>query len=380
MIQFVKQLNPNLLRMAFNNDVVRFKSSLTTTPEYAEITINPGTTVRLYPSPTGWFYFNFKPYMSVFINTDDFADTVQPGLTAEDAGSFVYSAANRIATPRIVTFTVYYASGLTDAQSYTLSWLAAVQQPGNYITYSANELIVLSPPMPDATNIAYLKYWEGYPFDVSLYSPGGEVTINNLSNGISQSFSLIGYGDRLYFSDGRTTETLEDQIPLIEGHNRLRLILNEQSTENAKFIVLEKAPPCTGVYLKWLNALGGYSYWLFENTYAIDRSTKQLGEIDRDFENPDTAFARSIQTGREVQDTLKIVAELLTPPQRDIVQNLLESPKVYLFTGAPYSRSSPQSWTEVTVKTTSARIKNPRESLTNFAFDIELPVRYTQVL
>lgn len=377
MIQFVKPLVPNRLRMAYNNDVVRFYSTLGGTPAYSDVTIYPGVTVRLYPDPNGRFYFNFRPYISTFINTANFEDTTETNLTAEDPDSFVYSAMNNVATQRNVTFAINMGDAGTDTASYTLTWLAAAQQIGSYTEYNINNLLVLSPALPDAANTWYLKYWEGYPFDFSVFSNVTGMEVINTTNLVSASLNVVGYGDRVFLSDGRTDETLEDFLPLAKGYNTLKLLRENDSPEDAKFIQLEKAAPCDGVYLKWRNAQGGYSYWLFENTYAVDRNAKSLGELNRDFENPENSFGNTTQVGREVQDTLKIVAELLTPSQRDIVQNLLESPKVYLFTGKPYSRSDYRSWIEVSVKTTSARIKNPRESLTNFAFDIELPVRYT---
>ena len=380
MIQFIQPIDADRLRMAYNNDVVRFKSSFITTPAYGLVTIAGSPSVRLYPSPDGVFYFNFKPYVTALINTNNFEDTTVTDLITTVPESFIYSHSSAV-LQRQVTFLVYQDSDVYETAIHSLTWLAAAQQTGSYIPHAVNQMLVLSPALPDAANTTYLKYWEGYPFDVSLYSKQDTLIITNSTNLAQEDFSLSADGaTRLFFADGRTDETLEDLLPLVNGYNRLKLQRATDASADAKFILLDKAAACPGIYLKWLNAQGGYSYWLFENTYAVDRSAKSIGELDRDFENLENSFARTTQMGREVQDTLKIVAELLTDAQRNIVQNLLESPKVYLFTGAPYSRSDYHSWIEVSVKTTSARIRNPREALTNFAFDIELPVRYTQTL
>jgi hypothetical protein len=184
----------------------------------------------------------------------------------------------------------------------------------------------------------------------------------------------------MVFSNGDDDETLEDILPLAEGYNTLRVMQLDTEADTDKFISLHKVPYKQGVYLKWLNALGGYSYWLFEDTYSIDRSTKQLGELDRDNDNLEDTFGRSIQIGKESQDSLKIIAELLTEDERRIVEGILDSPKIYLFTGKPFAQNGYRDWIEVSLKTTSARIKNPRQPLTNFTFDIELPMRYTQTL
>lgn len=68
MIQFVNSLNENRLRMAFNNDIIRFYSDKPAAPQYCDIKIAgiPGVVadadVRLYPNPQNQFFFNFKPY------------------------------------------------------------------------------------------------------------------------------------------------------------------------------------------------------------------------------------------------------------------------------------------------------------------------------
>lgn len=379
MIHFIQPLEPERLRTAFNNDVVRFYTDVSTQPNYADVTLGSGPTVRLYPAPDGRFYFNFKPYVAALINTSNFDDTLATSLDVTNVASFALPAP--AAALRLdVTFAVNTAQDVNDTVTHTLNWLSAAQQLGSYRPLAVDALHVLTPHRTDAANGHYLKYWVGYPFDVSLYSPGGTLKITNKTNLLWQDIPLADGGTRLFLGDGRTDETLEDLLPLNDGYNVLKLLRTGDTLTKTQFISLEKEANCSGVYLKWLNAQGGYSYWLFADTYSIDRSAKTLGELDRDFENLQDSAARTIQTGRQVQDTLKIVAELLTPAQRDLVQNVLESPKVYLFTGKPYSRSSYRDWIEVSVKTSSARIRNARETLTNFAFDIELPERFTQVL
>lgn len=209
----------------------------------------------------------------------------------------------------------------------------------------------------------------------SLLSLRRNFSLMNETNGLNQTFTQDGSVTRLVFSDGRTDETLETLLPLAEGRNRLKFGFTQP-----KWALVEKVPYKCGVYLKWLNALGGYSYWLFENTYALDRSTKSLGEMDSDNNNLDSSFGRSIALGKESQDSMKIIAELLNEDDRRIVEGILESPKIYLFTGQPFARNSSRNWIEVNLKTSSARLKNPKQPLINFAFEIELPQRYTITL
>lgn len=380
MIQFKNIQNPEYLRMAYNNDIYRFYSD-TVSPSFAEVTIQGNTPIRLYPSPEGMFFCNLKPYISAMINTLDFEDITTTNLIATDAGSFTYPANDGHLLKASVDFKI---TQITDSETFDdsttleLQWLAAAQQHGAFNNLRKDNLLVLSPHLPEAMNNWYIKYWEGYPFDVTFYSNRSSIILQNTSNLLLGEFDTGQECTRLFFSDGRTDVTLEDFIPMNTGLNHLKM--TRENDSNYYTLTVDKANGCKGVYLKWLNTQGGYSYWLFENTYAIDRTVKDLGELERDFKNLANSSARTAQIGRQVQDSIKVVAELLTPPQRNIVQNLLESPKVYLFTGTPYGRTNYHDWIEVAVKTSSARIKNPREELTNFSFELEPPERYTITL
>lgn len=387
MITFTSAAAANRLYMAYNNLIIRYYSTATNAPLRSEITglgltVSPNEPpITLYPDPDGRFFFNFRPYVAALINRNNFEDTVEPEIVSGQPDTFVYNVFNRMFLQRLVTITVYLPGGASETHNLTLSWLAGVQQLGDVHQYLLGDTCILSPFMAGTQNSYYLKYWQGYPFDIPFFANVTGLTVKNETNLLQQEFPSLGaYGTRLFVSDGRTDESLEDLLPLAVGYNRLRIMRDEEESDADPFILLEKMPYKCGVYLKWLNALGGYSYWLFEDTYSIDRATKSLGELDRDNDNPTETFARTTQIGKESVDTLKVVAELLTENESRIVQGILDSPKIYLFTGQPYAQSSYRHWVEVTLKTTSARIKNPREPLTNFTFDIELPVRYAQVL
>jgi hypothetical protein len=378
MIQFTQMQPQNILRMAYNNDVIRFYSDTITTPAYAEVSINDASPIRLYPNPQGRFYCNLMPYIKAMINTTNFEDTTATELSVTDPQSFVYNANNGRYLSAQVTFKVVQSDTVNEVTNTELYWLAATQQHAEFRLLFINDLLVLTPNKPNTLNQWYVKYWEGYPFDVGFYNKSTSLKIEHLGNLHWQDFNSEDVCSRLFLSDGRTDVTLEDFIPLSTGTNNLKL--TRQNDGYPYFLTIDKAESCKGVYLKWLNAQGGYSYWLFENTYAVDRTVKDMGELDRDFSNLDSSFGRTSQIGRQSQDTLKLLAELLTPPQRNIVQNLVESPKVFLFTGTPYGKTGYSDWVEVSVKTNSVRIKNPRQELTNFAFDIELPERYVITL
>ncbi len=379
MIQFTKNINATHLRKAYNNDVVELFTDSALEPLYCDVISGTALNIRLYPSPNKKFFINFKPYITALLNTRNFEDTLQPALNSYPE-SYIYNFTQGSYLELEITFSIALEGGTQDTLTQTLAWFAGVEQPTDYNSFLKTSYFLLSPFTKDTANHQYIKYWQGYPFDVSLYHAGATLTLHNSTTLMDRQFTVPGKVSRIIFSDGRTDETLESFFPLAEGFNKIRLMGSASETTNDKFITLEKIPYKCGAYIKWLNKYGGYSYWLFENTYAIDRITKQLGELDRDLSNLEDTFARAIQVGKESQDTLKVVAELLTEDESQIVQGILDSPKVYLFTGKPFSQNGAHSWVEVSLKTGNARIKNARQPLTNFSFDLELPQRYTQTL
>lgn len=394
MIKFVTDIDKDKLRMAYNNDILRFYSDATTPAQYADVILREDVpfllentearqlfSIRLYPNPQGQFYVNLQPYIAATLNTRNFTDTLNPSLEAGSPNSFIYNYNNGTVLSGVLSLKIMHTDATVATSNSALTWLAGAQQYGEYTRFAKTTFMIQSPSRKDNPNEWPLKYWQGYPFDVSLYmlysifSLRRSIPIKNETNGLSQTFAQEGTINRLVFSDGRTDETIETMLPLTEGMNKLKFGFTQP-----KWLHVEKVPYKCGVYLKWLNALGGYSYWLFEDTYAIDRSTKSLGEIDSDNANIENSFGRSISLGKESQDTLKIIAELLTEDDRRIVEGILDSPKIYLFTGQPFAQSGSRDWIEVTLKTSNARLRNPKQPLINFAFEIELPARYTVTL
>lgn len=376
-LQMITPPGSERLRMAYNNHIIRFGSSIA--PLYADITAN-GLNVHLFPHPDGTFFFNFRPFVSALINSRNFDDLNVAGLDINDPSTFIHDFTEGTVLKLEVQIKVAVSETVSETANFSLSWLAGVEQVSNHHNFNTAGTYLLSPFRKLTANSYYSKYWQGYPFDIAFYTLANTLAIYNRTNLLSASFGLTGSAHRLIFSDGRTDETLEDLLPMVEGTNMLRFSAGVPSHANARYVTLVKEPYKSGVYLKWLNCYGGYSYWLFEDTYSIDRSTKHLGEIDREMQNLEDTITRTLQMGKDSQDTMRVVAELLTEDERGIVEGILDSPKIYLFTGQPYSRSSSRDWMEITLKTTGTRLKNARQPLTNFTFDLELPQRYTQRL
>ena len=63
-----------------------------------------------------------------------------------------------------------------------------------------------------------------------------------------------------------------------------------------------------------------------------------------------------------------------------ILRDLLDSVKVYLFTGTPFTKSEITDWVEVGVKSGNFRLTNSREKLNTLSLTIDLPTNVTRMV
>ena len=375
MIVFTTPIDEDVLKMAYNNNIIKFATEETQAPLYCHM--DGGFSVTLYPGPDNSFYYNFKDIIASRINTNNFEDHQITNIINSEPASFIYESTSGSYLYTTISIEIGFPGNIYQSTNLQIHWLAGVEQLGENRKFKIEDVFIMSPIYGLSNNINYLKYWQGYPFDISIYNGSQQLKVYHNSNQLELNFDNVARVSRLFISDGRTDESLEDILPLFEGLNSITISNN--NTDEFHLSLQKVAYKC-GVYIKWFNKYGGYNYWLFEDTSSIDRTIKSLGELDRDFSNPNETFTRAIQIGKESQDTIRVTAELLSEEERSIVAGIMDSPKIYLFTGQPFSRAFPENWVEISLKTSSARIKNPKQQLTNFVFDFDLPQRYTQTL
>ena len=88
---------------------------------------------------------------------------------------------------------------------------------------------------------------------------------------------------------------------------------------------------CEGIYLKWLNTQGGYSYELFSNAYTEDKIYKSLGEIQRHWRSRGSLSDNTYDLGRESKSQINIYKKISRLDMREVA-SLLDSPEVYMYT------------------------------------------------
>lgn len=504
-IVFEKQLSLTDLLFSYNNNTVTFKQSSTTlTPTKATVFFN-NMQFTLFPDPQKKFYFNFKYAVSTMINgTNNFADKTGLDLVTPivndfqseviaDGGTFeafdclvaqlydlgvdpIIDYTDFIFKEFNVTYKIFYSNDTEDMQVVDYNFLSAVVNPQNYkqlypdFPYAVDTQMFLKP-------IPYLKYWSGYPFDVTFYN--GE--LSDLDVGVATDLGVVYSLDFLwspdfelqdgYFSNNNYAfngtignniifnyNCFEEQIDIfnnikpndyiaindwkykvisvsnigniytittkiiIKGYdyvpigdteitnafelnsgiqttetytneNRINRVVISNGNElinlergynnfvinNASIQIENITDVCGGHYLKWLNAFGGWNYWLFYKGNDT-LTTKDLGTIYNDYEDVVDTISPYVAIGKTSENNIVVQQELITPNETLILNDLLESPKVYLFTGTPNEVVQPNDWLEVTIKAGSFRVVNSREKLNSLSLTIELPMNNTKTL
>lgn len=380
---FTQDIAQDKLLMAYNNHVIRFYSDEDKEVLNATIT-GIGINATIYPIPTGGFYFNLKEYIMAAINTKNFEDDLQTDLISLDDDTFTYDVTEGTYIDGPVLITVNFTDATFDSVIRNVHFLAGVEQ---LETYKKNETIiadsdyaVLSPVKDRTNNTTYLKYWEGYPFEFSFHTihPEDNFSLLNATTAVEHEFKAKGKITSVIVSDGRTDVTIEDFVSLTTGQNIVRFKRNEILQE--PILELIKIDAECGVYIKFLNKAGRWTYFLFSIYHFRTRTSKYMAELDNDFENIEDTKSPVIQTGKISGDTLRCAAERLYQDDKTLLEGITDSPKIYLFTGERFSRSNHMDWVEMSVKSGSFTLMEPKKRIYSFYMEFDLPNRYTQKL
>lgn len=383
-IVFSKDVPTDRLLTAYNNHIIVFSSDSGLIPATAQI-VGLGIDVLLYPHPNGTFYFNFQEYIATEINTKNFSDDTLHNLNETDSETFTYDVTDGFYLEGTVTIRINFADTTMEAVSRNLKFYVGVDQITDYkknqILFVPNQIAVLSPVEDRSNNSCYVRYWAGYPFEFTFYNPDNPTSpfiIENVSNGLQHQFLSKGKFNSLYISDGRTDINIENFLPLVTGENNLQFYIG---AINQKLnLTLYKEESRCGVYVKFLNKNGRFNYWLMSKNHFRNRTVKYGSEIENDFYNLEDTSSPTLQTGKTGDETIRCVAEKLADRDRLIFEGIIDSPKIYLFTGERFSKANLNDWMEVRLKTSSFQVKEPKKRLYTYVVEFELPSRYMQLL
>jgi hypothetical protein len=130
-----------------------------------------------------------------------------------------------------------------------------------------------------------------------------------------------------------------------------------------------------GIYLKWFNANGGYSYWLFDKFYSDTTSTKTIDEIVGKYDNLKNVNSFSTITGKEANATYKIQTRF-NVLYKEYITSILTSPSVEMYVHqTPFNQIDVNKFIAVKLSDGSFTFNNK-----NSNFKLDLTITLPEIL
>jgi len=370
-IIFNKTIPSDRLCLAYNNNILDFTTNNVLDVVNCRVTIN-GTSIVLYPHPNKRFYLNLKQYITTFLNVDNFADDLDVSDMAIDF-TYFYDWTNKVYLNTDIDIQVNFTDLSNETETLTSKWLSGYLQLNNRQIIPNDEFKVL---VPQIDNKALLRIWNGYPIDFTFYNPNIE---NNITFNYNEEYEIVtSFGSflvsRLFITDGINVSGL----PSLDY--KFNMIVKSNEVEVFRFNWNQTTPKCNnGFYIKWINSLGGYSYWLFEN-WESNQQTKDLGEINNDYNNLEDTLSETIQIGKTSQNRVNVTTDTINEQEQLLLSDLFDSPKIYWFIGTPNEVNNYNDWTEISLVTSSISLQKTKRDLNNITLTFELPTNDTRTI
>lgn len=354
------------LLSAYNNSVLEFGTDVGT-PSRAIILVE-NFKFEVTPNKEV-FFFDLKEIVKVLVNQDNFTDAIE----VLNANNFLFPDGNLYKEIEF-SITVFKSSGSSETLTKTYKYIKSVKQIIR-TEFAENDLIKVLSPSNDI--VSSVSYFEGYPFDVSIFSNiARSITLTHKRTSATITLNLSKGVNRLFLSNGENDNLgFESNVPLVVGVNELELKVDASNI--LTLFVTKKEVEC-GVYLKWLNQNSGWSYWKFNEIFKESIKTKSLDEINSDYNNIENSVSRVTQTGKTAQKFLALLSGKLTENERLIVEQIFTSPKIFYYKNSELQPFRKVDWKEIKVTNSSKELRNTKNFNHEYNVDIELPELYTQ--
>ncbi|OAB78788.1 hypothetical protein [Cochleicola gelatinilyticus] len=392
-ITFTKQ--PIGIYPAYNNSYIEFTSSLVgdnkaviNVVDVGILSIYNSNSFTIYPNVSGKYLFNLKDIIKAKFNKYGFDDLYSETPTADAMDGFGESIEGTY-LQQLISITVSNDSQ-TDTINKTYYFFKGVKQfseLSDEITFSPETQIINS--NPEILNISEnnidfsLTYFEGFPFafDIKRVLQNNEIVIKNLNTGVIADTLEANSNNafRIYVDTGTINWNTTEFLPLTDTLNRLEIYKLDglNNTSNKTNLNLKKYPSKCGVYLKWFNNQGGYSYWLFDEFTKYSLSAKDLKSVaSNNFRNVNEGLVAPTKLiGKKGSESVRLKSRVDANEDK-LIQSLFTSPSVQMYSSSqPYVNGK---WINVEV---SNKYENSNKKLTNnVEVTIDLPDLITPTL
>ncbi len=221
------------------------------------------------------------------------------------------------------------------------------------------------------------RLWHAFDFEVRMYKDADVIDDLNLSY-YRFLKSTDQYNSKIEDFIGKILAPIQDlkcyvgypfEYSTLDQH-LIRRYLVQTGASNTQIRPCRAIDAC-GVYVKWLNQQGAYSYHLFKPQSEMRLSTKSGGVV---MDNR-SAYRHVQEIGKRGVFTQKIHTRVHVN-ERDLLISIMLSPEIYLYRGERFSGSN--TWERVRVISKEFKFKDKSNNFVSFEATCELSEPLTQ--
>jgi hypothetical protein len=196
------------------------------------------------------------------------------------------------------------------------------------------------------TKARYLQKFEGYPLSVAALKFDGSTYVIFNDSAISNSYVtethfVINIPDGVAQVAISETTGVEDNLlrmnsgELITANDgtAIELFTNIASREYSALQVIHSCTPDSPFYVKWINATGGYDYFMFRRRQKIKQELKNV-QVSVPFTGSSDNVYNEEVYGYDVNNSVAAGAENVNRYEFEVLRGLLTSPRMWWFNEA----------------------------------------------
>lgn len=371
----------------YNPNLVTFVSDSATVPNLAGVAITVPylseiISFAITPNSNNEFTFDFQSIMGDL--SKESTSYLEPSFLFPDIGATLLNALfidSNICTDVQIAFYIFYGATLidntTDVTYFFLKSSRQVLESNIMTDYSATvgvgggfEYCLV----PFVEGNQGFKVWEGFPIELSFDALGSTLTTVQNGNGVILGKALAPDEEnrfvRLVLIDHLGNELTDIDDNTI---NNLEINMSGGSypIDTTCFVDYNTVEcPDKSKYFRFLNSVGGLSYYLFEDIYITERQRSNKKRVNRRQTALETMSSRAVSLGNDTTEVL-LVSKTNTDEVDNILLNeLIASPMIQLWEGG-------QKWRRVDMLSNSGKLSTKQVSQ-NYTFTFDLGTLYNQ--
>lgn len=267
----------------------------------------------------------------------------------------------------------------------------------NLSTSDAKTLALIRNGVKSTAYSQHLRIFKGFPIDISVIAEYTNdqlffalnrmdgITLNYLSKTITTPLpdKTDKYIQRVILADG---QNLHDVFTPVANFKKGKLNIistKDFGTKDSQYTFLLDLVDECGIYIKWLNGCGGWSYWLFNKQHRIVHSSKSLGTINNNAGQLSYA-SDELNLGFDADKKLQVVAQYLEPWALEQLLDISVSPCLYVYMkpkgSLAYTNGDTDVWLKIPSITDFKMTEQSEAKNHKVSFEFQLPKIYTQTL